>query len=524
MPIEEPTLEGMARRHEKPGNVWLSGPSSVERYPPFLRRPSFRLSRALDKASEATLALLSSRARLRTFNAPDNLFSQIFFLTAQYRAGGKSRFHEREFLNIYNRTWIRLADQQAAQPDRFVKSTPPRWLLARRGGAVAALPMTGEKAETVYVRDSADQIAPGLIAAIGGALLDTRATDPARIGKLLKPLFRDRVRLVSEVSYELRLAGARLDELEGGDLLTEICPWLRAMVAVALEALQCAELARLPTDRSTILAVLDRIWLHRSSDVSFWLDGTNVTPADMRPAYAFKMADGDPIVVAIGDGVLGWPEIEACLPAICEAINQLGIVPNMRLLARQIERDGLLPNTSPESQREILSLCRVLMLDDQAGDAAREAMGERLEQQAPWLRAIIHLTGGESAYLRWREGEIVALQDRATLRSHLADCLAETGIAADTVLEACKQSFSLEQLRERLDLDFAAFNFSLVETGSAPDTNVEGQTNQLGHYIAENEIAILDALRNAGRGKEIGTPKTLERNAVGVGSSAPPSR
>ncbi|WLD98539.1 DUF3883 domain-containing protein [Agrobacterium leguminum] len=498
MPVEEPTLEGMTRRHETPANVWLSEASSVERYPPFLRRPSFRLSRALDKASEATLTLLSSRAQLRTFNAPDSMFAQIFFLTAQYRAGGISRYHEREFLNIYNRTWTRLADQQAAHADRFSKFTPPSLLLARRGGVVAALLVTGEKAETVYVRDSADQIAPGLIAAIGGALLDTRATDPARIGKLLKSLYRGRVRLVSEVSYELRLSGARLNELGPGDMLTEICPWLRAMVAIALEALQGAESARLPTNRSTILAVLDRIRLHRSSDVSFWLDGYNVTPTDMRPAYAFKMADGNPIVVAIGEGALGWPEIEACLPAICEAIDQPIIVSNMRLLVRHIERDGVLPSTSPENQREILSLCHVLMLDEQASDAAREAMGERLEQQAPWLRAIIHLAGGESAYLRWLEGEIVALQDRAALRSHLADCLAETGIAIDKILEACKQSFSLEQLREMLNLDFAAFNLSLVETGSAPDTDIVGQTNQLGHYIAENEIAILDALRNAG--------------------------
>jgi hypothetical protein len=498
MPVEEPSLSGMTRRHQVPANVWLAGSSSTERYPPFLRRPSFRLNRALDKAPETTLQLLGTRARLRTFNAPNTLFPQIFFLTAQYRAGGISRFHEREFVNIYNRTWTRLADQLAAQPDIFAKSAPPDWLVARRGGAIAALPTTGEKAEIVYVRDSTDQIAPGLIMAIGGALLDTRASDPARVGRLLKSLYRDRVRLVSEVSYELRVAGSRLDELQGGDLLTEVCPWLRAMIAVALEALQGAELARLPTDRSTILALLDRVRLHRDRDVSFWLDDTNVTPADMRPAYAFKMANGDPIVIAISDVPLDWSELEACLPAICEAVDQPGIVPNVRLLARQLETEGIAPNTSPDSQRKIVSLCRVLMLDDHSAEAAREAMGERLERQAPWLRAIIHMAGGEAAYLRWLEGEAAALEERSAIRIHLENTLAGSNLAPDSVLEACKQSFSLEQLRERLDLDFAAFNISLVETGSAPDIDVEGQENQLGHYVAENEIAILEALRNAG--------------------------
>lgn len=498
MPVEEPSLSGMTRRHQVPANVWLAGSSSTERYPPFLRRPSFRLNRALDKAPETTLQLLGTRARLRTFNAPNTLFPQIFFLTAQYRAGGISRFHEREFVNIYNRTWTRLADQLAAQPDIFAKSAPPDWLVARRGGAIAALPTTGENAEIVYVRDSTDQIAPGLIMAIGGALLDTRASDPARVGQLLKSLYRDRVRLVSEVSYELRVAGSRLDELQGGDLLTEVCPWLRAMVAVALEALQGAELARLPTDRSTILALLDRVRLHRDRDVSFWLDDTNVTPADMRPAYAFKMANGDPIVIAISDVPFDWSELEACLPAICEAVDQPGIVPNVRLLARQLEREGTGPNTSPDSQREIVSLCRVLMLDDHSAEAAREALGERLERQAPWLRAIIHMAGGEAAYLRWLEGEAAALEERSALRIHLENTLAGSNLAPDSVLEACKQSFSLEQLRERLDLDFAAFNISLVETGSPPDIDVEGHENQLGHYVAENEIAILEALRNAG--------------------------
>jgi len=498
MPVEEPSLSGMVRRHRKPANVWLPGSSSTERYPPFLRRPSFRFNRALDKAPEMALQLLGTRARLRTFNAPNTLLPQIFFLTAQYRGGGISRFHEREFVNIYNRAWARLADQFAAQPDIFAKSNPPDLLIGRRGGAITALPTTGENAEVVYVRDSADQIAPGLITAIGGALLDTRASDPARVGRLLKSLYGDRVRLVSEVRYELRVAGSRLDELQGGDLLTEVCPWMRPMVAVALEALQGAELARLPTDRSTILALLDRVRLHRDRDVSFWLDGTNVTPADMRPGYAFRMVTGDPIVVAISDAPLDWSGLETCLPAICEAVDQPGIVPNMRLLARQLEREGIDPNSSPDSQREILSLCRVLMLDEHSAEAAREAMGERLERQAPWLRAIIHLGGGEGAYLRWLEGEAAALEDRAALRLHLENSLAGSDLTPDSVLEACKQSFSLEQLRERLDLDFAAFNISLVETGSAPDIDVEGQANQLGHYVAENEIAILEALRNAG--------------------------
>lgn len=498
MPVEEPGPDGTTRRHQIPANVWLPGSSSTERYPPFLRRPSFMLSRALDKAPETTLQLLATRARLRMFNAPSTLLPQIFFLTVQYRAGGISRFHEREFVNIYNRSWSRLADQFAAKPETFPKSAPPAWLVARRGGTTAAVQASGHNAEIVYVRDSADQIAPGLIVAIGGALLDTRASDPAKVGRLLKSLYGERVRLVSEVSYQLRVAGSRLDELQGGHLLIEVCPWLRAMVAVALEAVQGVELSRLPTDRSTILALLDRVRLHRDRDVTFWLDDANVTPADMRSAYAFKLANGDPVVIGISDAPLDWSEIEACLPAICEAIDQPGIVSNMRLLARQLERDGVVPISNPDNQHEILALCRVLMLDDHAADAAREAMGERLEGQLPWLRAIIHLVGGETAYLMWCEGEANALEDRAALRIHLEKCLAGSGLSSDSVLEACKQSFSLDQLREGLGLDFAAFNISLVETGAEPDVNVEGHDNQLSHYVAENELPILEALRNAG--------------------------
>jgi hypothetical protein len=188
--------------------------------------------------------------------------------------------------------------------------------------------------------------------------------------------------------------------------------------------------------------------------------------------------------------------MEAALPAICDAIQQPSILPNMRLLARQLSADGAEVSGSPNEQADVLRLCRVLLLDEHAGDAAREALGENFERQAPWLRAIVHLAAGDEGLELWQEDEAYAMEDRAVLRSLLGKCLDRSPYTANQVLEACRLSFATEQVREHLALDFAAFNRSLAATGSAPDTDAPGQLLQVGHYVAEHELSILQALRN----------------------------
>lgn len=496
LPVDEPTPAQFERRYCRPSAVWLP-PSGNERYPPFLRRPAYRFQQRLNQAAKPLLERLEKHTKLRRFNDAATLLEQQVFLTGQFGLAGLRGTQEREFLNIYNRTWQRLGDQYAQQPAEFAGRPRPSLLIARRGGGPVALPIVAKEGrEPLFVRDSDDPIAPGLIAAIGEAVLDVRANDPARIGAMLRGLYGQSVRLISEVAYELRIAGEPLDALPPAPSASERIPWLRAMVAVSLEALRGTDLARLPADRTAILARLDAVELHLAEDIGFWLEGRNVTPADIRPAYAFTRSNGEDVVVLRHAGPLDWTLAETCLPAICAAIEQQAIIPNMRILARTLAGRGVAIGDEPHNVDDVRFLARELDLDDHAGEAAHSAMGERFDRLLPWLRAIVHLAAGDAMLERWAADEAAALNDRAQLRELLSTCLAGTDFGPDAVLDACRLAFSTEQVRDALALDFAAFNHSLAATGGRPDADPALQTAQLSFYVSENELAILDALRN----------------------------
>jgi hypothetical protein len=171
--------------------------------------------------------------------------------------------------------------------------------------------------------------------------------------------------------------------------LADLRPWLRPILAVALEALDSIDLNRLPADRSRIIQSLDRIELQMKDSVSFMLEGRNVTPPAPRTAYAFQRTDGEPLVVVVGEGAFSWSHVEAALPAIGDAIQHSAVVPHMKLLIRQLSLDGIPVDDRPIGHEDLLRLCRALDLSEQASEAARNALGERIDRQLPWLRAVV---------------------------------------------------------------------------------------------------------------------------------------
>ena len=71
-----------------------------------------------------------------------------------------------------------------------------------------------------------------------------------------------------------------------------------------------------------------------------------------------------------------------------------------------------------------------------------------------------------------------------------------TGIDPDAVLRACRQAQTAGQFRELLDFEFARFNESLLASGSEPLTYPTVHASQLLNHLVDNEVSILDALRN----------------------------
>ena len=217
-----------------------------------------------------------------------------------------------------------------------------RFVIARRDGSNEAIDLGDRKAVgLLFVRDNEDEIAPGLIEATNGAVFDARDPNAVRLGRIFKALYGSRVRLVSEAHYELLVNSTPFEETQVEHTVTTVCPWLRVITAVALEALKGAEAHRLPADRSAIIGQLERVGLYFANHIGFRIDGRDVPPGDWaRPAFSLKDAEGRALVVALHEGEVTWAAMEAALKAISEAIDQPTLVPHMRLLARELAELG----------------------------------------------------------------------------------------------------------------------------------------------------------------------------------------
>ena len=112
----------------------------------------------------------------------------------------------------------------------------------------------GAEGEIVYICDKDRKGDASLLEASGRAYFELKEGDPQRIGELFVTLYGERIRRLSRVTYELLADG---NDIESGDLtpILEICPQLRAILAIAMEALNGLDAQRLPADLATVLTV-----------------------------------------------------------------------------------------------------------------------------------------------------------------------------------------------------------------------------------------------------------------------------
>ena len=494
MPADDPQASEAARGHFAPCDVWIAGASS-ERFPYYLRQPAVALSRAFDRVGEAGRERLTGLARLRVLMESGTLLEQARFLSDQFHSGTVSRHYEPQFVNLYSATWKAVADRYATDPETVAEAAVPEFLVVRRGGELLAAAPGTAGAPPIYLRDNDDEVAPGLITAAGDAILEVKGADPVRVGALFGELYGDRIRLFSGVRYDVRADNVPIDELPREPTVLDVCAWLRPMAAVAIEALTGTAAGQLPSDRSSLLARLGNVGLQFASDIDIRLNGTVISLAGERRAHLFRRADATPLVVAQHVGSVSWAVVEECLPAICDAIDLPQIATDMRLLARELDvADAQLGDKEIErSDLELLG--RTLYLDEHALAGANYLLGDQLDPKLSWIRAVVHLVAGADA-LDTFDREQGAVSDPNLLRIVLEPVLASAETSPDAVIDACKRSFRPKDFREHLGLTLAAFNESLIATGSEPETYPRHHENQVVQFVTDQEVDMIQALRN----------------------------
>lgn len=493
-PIEDPGQSGAEPAGVKPSEVWMFD-AGGERFVPFLRRPVTAIRRQLERAPERLIRNLKTHAGLRIFNDPEVLPAQLNFLAQQYVSEGFDRFFERHLINLYNRTWLLLA---SGDHDIDPKFAPSR-ILVKRGQAIQLVTMSkeaGEGGEVVYVCDTDREGDVSLLEASGRTFFDLKEGEPQRIGDLFQTLYGELVRRLSKMKYAL-LADGR--DIEVGDTtpVLAICPQLRTMLATAMEALSGTEAQRLPSDRSLVLARLERLKVKKAGKLSFNIDGIDVSADHDTNAFHFRLQTGESVVVVGCSGEWSWDLMDRCMPAIAEAVGYRSLAPHLRLLVAHLRSGDPFGEAQSHWFNDLDRFGDVLQLSRPATAAARATLSARLERQAPWIRAVLHLVAGPQAVEMFdREGSDV-LKDARVLEAAISEPLKNRSINANDLVAVCRTALGPRDFREALGLEFSDFNASLIALGIDPETYPEAHQSCLENFIRVKEVEITDCLRSA---------------------------
>ena len=121
LPVSYRTLNRIGLR---PSDVWVNN-TSHDRFIDFLPRPSQRIKRYFDHASDEFIECLKNWCGIRIFNDPQDLPDQLEFLSQQYFSDGFNRYFERHLINLYNETWLLLANSTDDDKYEIEPSTRP---------------------------------------------------------------------------------------------------------------------------------------------------------------------------------------------------------------------------------------------------------------------------------------------------------------------------------------------------------------------------------------------------------------
>lgn len=496
-PIEDFAHSGSGPVAVRPSDVWLND-ADGEHFLPYLPRPVREVRMLFDRGGNDLVHQLRERARLRVLGDPDTLAEQLAFLAHHYGTEGLDDHYRPRLLNLYYRTWRKFLTCVEDAGQELEDTDVPVALLVQKHQSIEAMDIMGEDevpSEIVYVCDTERESDAGLLAASGRAFFQLKESEPDRTGAFLEVFFGERIRRMSAVEYTLLADGKTIDDAEKTPVL-EVCPHLRTMLAVAIEALIGTEAQRLPSDRSELLAKLDRVSLSKASTLGFVIDGISIAPEQIASqAFHLTPKKGQSVVLVGSSEEWNWPLVDRCLPAICEALGQRALAPHLRLLLAHISRDVPFGDAQVYPGEDVGRMSELLQLSASSAAAAGVTLNAGLERQRPWVRAILYQAAGLAAVDVFDRELDHTLKDVVLLRNTLSNLLRGTSVSVEALLTVCRTALGPGDFRDGLGLDFADFNESLAALGLETETYPEQHRWCLENFIRQRELEIIECLR-----------------------------
>lgn len=499
LPVDDFTHSENGPVSATPSDLWLND-ADGERFLPYLPRPVRELRPQFERGENGLIQNLRERADLRILGDPDTLADQLTFLASHFGTEGFDDHYRPRLLNLYYRTWRQFLTIAENSVKALEETKAPKAMLVQKHQSIVALNMfdeEGEQGEIVYVCDTDRESDAGLLAASGQSFLQLKESDPGRTGELLQLFYGARIKRMSHVDYSLHADGNNVDDVEKIPTL-EVCPHLRRMLAVAIEALIGTEAQRLPSDRSELLAKLDRISLAKATTLSFVIDGISISPNQITSqAFNLTTEDGHSVILVGSGSEWSWDLVDRCLPAICEALGQRALSPHLRLLLAHIKRDAPLVDTQLFSEMDVGRMAELLQLPTSSTAAASATLNAGLERQAPWIRAVLYHFAGRASVDAFDEEFDNIIKDDGLLRASLLRLVPEASLDVSELLAVCRNALGPGDFREGLGLNFGDFNKSLAAIGLETDTYPEQHRWSLENFLRQRELEITECLLSA---------------------------
>lgn len=488
----------------RPRDIWIRN-TGGDRFEPYLRRPAQILRRDLEQASDQLIQRMVKHCGLRIFGDPSSLSEQLDFLARQYASKSFNSYYEAHLFNIYSKSWEEIA-KNVGGPQRDLEQVAPSVVLAQRHRTHHPIQMSdgaAGEAEPIYICDTNRESDAHLLEASGLLFVFLRDAEGEELGTLFETYYGGRVRRLSQVEYTLLADGENILNSVTTPVAF-VCPQLRAMVAVAIEALSGTEAQRLPADRSTILTKLDRLNVVKARSLRFIIDGKDVlTRPDTVRAFHFSLDVGSAIVAVQAHEEWSWDLVDSSIPAICDALGQRALVPHLRLLTAHLRHGEPLKQViqAPLSPSEDLSrFSGLLQLSASATRAAGLSLSAGVERHIPWIKAVLHHVVGPTAVQEFDHMSDDALQDAGLFEDALSKLLGSPEYAK-RLLAICRTAIGPRDFREGLKLGFSDFNVSLAAVGADPERYPDIHQSRLQVFIRESAIDIINCLRESCAGR-----------------------
>ncbi|TVS08478.1 MAG: DUF3883 domain-containing protein, partial [Planctomycetaceae bacterium] len=473
--ISASSQEGLSFR--KPSECWGSrvrrgGP------PRFIDRLPDTITDLSDGSGLADLAF-GEALGLRDWQSPATAVARLRDLAD---VAVRLSSHDRPtFRNEYRRAWLELLETGVSLPADLS-------LVVWRRGQLETLTGGPDTPAAVIVTEDAQRFEARVLSSAGQAVLDVGPIATDRVSALLEDTDAFVPRRLDGIGVQLLVDGTPFVPRANDPLLTALgLDWLPEVIVIGHE-LRGEQLER-GIQSTTVDRRTRAIRVRHCKAIALVVDNEEVSPNEELRWYAFEHEDF-PTLILTENLVVNWRTLARTLSG---GISRLidgrlrSLEPMLLRLAFDRSSDQL---EAPGDE----SLASALECDVQTVRDLRAALRTDLEHI---LHLLIPAVGYHAGLDLARQ--LMSDVDRAgnqfDARKWLEVHMSGEEYAPDELIDACEQAANRAELRNRLELDYAAFNRVLLDLGEEPLSN-EPELRQLyDAYLGRMRPAIIDRLR-----------------------------